>query len=117
MYKVLVVDDDEDILELMVSLLEEKYEVYTAENGKDALEKYFKLKPDIIITDLLMPVMDGIELIKNIQSIGNNTIICVSSGASATKIQEASDLNVKAILTKPLDPSVLLDRIEESLKS
>ena len=66
-YSMLIVEDNSDLLELMRKLFAEHYQVYTARNGKQALNTIHKRDLDIIITDVMMPVMDGIELTRKIK--------------------------------------------------
>jgi two-component system alkaline phosphatase synthesis response regulator PhoP len=68
-YKILVVDDEIDILEfIQYNLRKEGYEVHLAHNGQEAIDVSKKVKPDLILLDVMMPVMDGIEACKQIKS-------------------------------------------------
>jgi len=68
--KVLVVDDEKPLLEALSSrLAEEGYQIFKAENGKEALDLAIANKPDILLLDLIMPVMDGVAVLKNLREI------------------------------------------------
>ena len=69
MKKILIVDDEKDILEfLSYNLKKEGFSIYTASDGLEGLEKTKKIKPDLIIVDLMMPKMNGIEMCENIRN-------------------------------------------------
>ena len=66
--EILLVEDNQELLDYLASLFNNHYKIQTAINGKDALEKISQRLPDLIITDLMMPVMDGIEFCKKIRA-------------------------------------------------
>ena len=66
-YRVLVVEDDDDMRQYIVSLLSQQYIVYEASNGKEGLKEAVEQIPDLIVSDVMMPVMDGLELCKAIK--------------------------------------------------
>jgi len=108
------VDDDENILEVMDSILKRKLKsVYTAKNGKEALELIREIKPDIVITDINMPIMDGLEMIKAVRGFGNGftdiPIIAVTAYRDEEYFTELADI----YLYKPIKVKELLDTIEE----
>ena len=76
-YKILVVDDENDILEFIeYNLKKEGYEVFLAHNGQEAIEVGSKVKPDLVLLDVMMPVMDGIEACKLMkQGLGILTVL------------------------------------------
>lgn len=111
--KILVVDDDEDILELLsYNLSKENYEVQTAENGLRAVEVAKLFQPDIILMDIMMPLMDGIQagkLIKN--ELKNAHLIYLTARAEEYSEVAAFEVGADDYLTKPIKPRALLSRI------
>jgi DNA-binding response OmpR family regulator len=114
--KILVVDDDEGLRDLYKEVLaEEGYEVLTAKNGKDGLQKLEKEKPDLIVLDIVMPKMDGMEALGRI--IGKDKTIPVILHTSHPGYQEdfmswAAD----AYLLKSTDLTELKEKIRELLE-
>lgn len=112
-YRVLVVDDEERIVNfLRVKLKALGYEVLTAADGVEALEKVQAQEPDLIVLDLLMPRMDGFETIKELRSFSPVPVIILSAkGADADKIKGLG-LGADDYLQKPFNPDELVARIE-----
>ncbi len=115
--RVLIVEDD-PIARKIISLylIQGGHEVVEAENGLEALEKVGTTSVDLIITDLNMPYMDGIELIKYLKE--NPTyqkipVILISTEAGDREKQKAIDVGAEAYLTKPLTSDLLLRTIED----
>jgi two-component system, OmpR family, alkaline phosphatase synthesis response regulator PhoP len=113
--KVLVADDDKDIVEvLQYNLSKEGYEVVTAYDGEDAVKKAKKEKPDLILLDIMMPVMDGVEACRQIREINelkNAYIIFLT--ARSEEYSEVAAFNVGAndFISKPIKPRALMSRI------
>ncbi len=113
--KILVVDDDPDIIEILTyNLSNEGYNVKSAVNGVEALKKAKKFIPDIILLDVMMPEMDGIEACSNlreIQSLSKSMIIFLSArGEDFTQIA-AFDAGADDYINKPVKPKILLKKI------
>lgn len=121
MSKILVVDDVPSVCELVAVALEEAgYEVVTATSGREAIQHCKKSEFDLLITDLLMPEMDGFELMNSIHRISPNIqmIVMTAGGAisSETYLDLASHrLKACAALEKPLQLPVLLDETRKAL--
>jgi two-component system alkaline phosphatase synthesis response regulator PhoP len=118
--KILVVDDEPDIRELIeYSLKKEGYQVITAENGIEAIEQAKKHSPQLILLDIMMPVMDGIEACRNLRSLPefNDTFI-VFLTARNEEYSEVSGFNVGAddYIAKPIKPRILISRISALLR-
>ena len=118
--KILIVDDEPDIIEILkYNLNNEGYDVKTANNGKKAIEKAKKFIPDIILLDVMMPEMDGIEAcveIKKISTLSNTRIIFLSArGEDFTQIA-AFDAGADDYLTKPVKPKILIKKISSISK-
>jgi two-component system alkaline phosphatase synthesis response regulator PhoP len=119
-YKILVVDDEIDILEfIQYNLRKEGYEVHLAHNGQEAIDVSKKVKPDLILLDVMMPVMDGIEACKQIKSNSDlEKIFVVFLTARAEEYSEIAGFNAGAddYISKPIKPRVLLSRISAILR-
>jgi two-component system, OmpR family, alkaline phosphatase synthesis response regulator PhoP len=117
---ILLVDDDEDIIEfLKYNLSKNNYTVFTANNGQDAIEVALKEKPDIILLDIMMDGMDGIQVCEKIKEIGkiNDSLIMFLSARGEDYTQIAGfDAGADDFVTKPINPKVLIKRIDALLK-
>ncbi len=117
---ILLVDDDEDIIEfLKYNLSKNNYTVFTANNGQDAIEVALKEKPDIIVLDIMMDGMDGIQVCEKIKEIGkiNDSLIMFLSARGEDYTQIAGfDAGADDFVTKPINPKVLIKRIDALLK-
>ncbi len=106
MIKILIADDDSDVLAVMSKrIVREGYTVITASDGGEALEKIKKESPDVILLDLMMPQMDGFEVLKNIRK--NSTlkkwqpVIIISARGELENLQKGFSLEADHYLTKP----------------
>ena len=117
--KILVVDDKWENRSVIVNLLQPiGFEVAEADNGKEGLEKAFSLAPNLVITDLVMPVMHGFDLIKNLRSDDNfKDITIIASSASVFEIDQykSLDAGANAFLPKPVQIETLLELIGKHL--
>lgn len=118
--KILIVDDEKDIVDLVSYNLEkEGYKCYTAYDGEQALEKARDKKPDLILLDIMMPKMDGIEACRRIKEDPElNQIYIAFLTARSEEYSELAGFDVGAddYITKPIKPRVLLSRIKAILK-
>jgi two-component system, cell cycle response regulator DivK len=115
---ILVVDDTEFNRDLVVQLLEDDYDVIIAENGAEALEKTAAQRPDLILMDLGMPVMDGWEatrLLKANDDLRHIPIIAVTSHAMVGDEIEARKAGCDDYLPKPIDEDLLIEKIKKYL--
>lgn len=118
--KILIVDDEPDILELIeYNLTKENYQVFTASNGQEGVEQARKIFPDLIILDIMMPGMDGIEACRILRSMPEfkNTFM-VFLTARSEEYSEIAGFNVGAddYIAKPIKPRALVSRINAILK-
>lgn len=117
---VLIVDDEEDILEFLeYNLKKENFDVHTASSGKKAIEIAQKFKPDLIILDVMMPEMDGIETCKELRNIPGlqNTLIAFLTARNEDYSQIAGfDAGADDYISKPIKPRVLVSRIKALLR-
>ncbi|HEY8936751.1 MAG TPA: response regulator [Cyclobacteriaceae bacterium] len=120
MKKILLVDDTVDILENLTEFLTlEGYELITSLNGLDGLEKLNSNTPDLIITDLRMPGMDGftfIQKIKSQESTKEIPVLVFSANATPENQQKSIELGAIRFIKKPCTIETLLEIIETSLK-
>ena len=112
-FRILVVDDEERIINFLRSKLKASgYEVLTASNGLEGLEQAQAQEPDLIVLDLLMPKMDGLEMLKELRSFSAvPVIILTAKGADADRIK-GLQLGADDYLPKPFNPDELVARIE-----
>jgi two-component system alkaline phosphatase synthesis response regulator PhoP len=117
---VLIVDDEEDILEFLeYNLKKEDLNVHTASSGKKAIEIAQKFTPDLIILDVMMPEMDGIETCKELRNIPGlqNTLIAFLTARNEDYSQIAGfDAGADDYISKPIKPRVLVSRIKALLR-
>lgn len=120
MKKILIVDDEKDILEfLSYNLKKEGYSIYTASDGLEGLEKTKKIKPDLIIVDLMMPKMNGIEMCENIRNDKklSNVIILFLTARSEDYTQIAAlDSGADDFLKKPIKPKLLISKVKSIMR-
>ena len=114
--KILIVDDEVDILELLeYNLVKEGYQVLTATDGKAAIEVAKKENPDMILLDIMMPKLDGIETCRRIRSIpGLSNISVIFLTARSEEYSELAGFEAGAddYISKPIKPRILLSRIK-----
>ncbi len=119
-YKILLVDDEPDILEfLSYNLKKEGYNVFTANNGKEAVSVAKKENPHLIILDVMMPDMDGIETCREIRDIPGlkDVMIAFLTARSEDYSQIAGfDVGADDYINKPIKPRVLISRIKALLR-
>jgi len=118
--KVLLVDDDPVILKLLqVNFEMEGYTVVCANDGVEGLEKARSERPDIVLCDIMMPRMDGLEVTRELKGSDDTKdipIILLSAKAQASDVQAGKDMGADDYLTKPFDPLELLERVSELLE-
>jgi DNA-binding response OmpR family regulator len=108
---VLVVDDDARILKFIAASLKlSGYEVISAVNGEDALRLIASKKIDIIVLDMLMPLVSGFDVLKHLQAVSSIPVLAVSAHASAS--EKALNLGARDFLAKPFMPDELIKRIK-----
>jgi CheY-like chemotaxis protein len=113
--KILVVDDTEFNRDLVVQLLEDDYDMVIAENGEEALTMSDKERPDLILMDLGMPVMDGWEATRRLKSndvLKSIPVIAVTSHAMVGDEVEARKAGCDDYLPKPIDEDLLIKKIK-----
>lgn len=115
--EILIVEDDIDILEILsLYLKREQFNVYTATNGKEALEIINKQNIKIALIDIMMPIMNGYELIKEIRKINNIPIIIISAKNMEEDKIFGLEIGADAYITKPFSPAEVVATIKAILR-
>lgn len=121
--KILVVDDDPDLVQSVKMVLETRYDVITASEGEEGLKKARAEKPDLIILDVIMPVKDGFtaaEQLKKDPELSGIPVIMLTSyaerkGDTNIPVSKGMMLEAEDYIEKPVKPAELLERVEAQL--
>ena len=120
MHKVLVVDDEEPILELLKYNLEKNgYEVKTAQDGARAVDIAKKFVPDLVLLDIMMPKMDGVEtcrLLRDLPELQKMFVVFLTARSEEYSEVAAFDIGADDYITKPIKPRALMSRISALFK-
>ena len=122
-HRILLVDDEVDILEFVrYNLVREGYEVFTAENGAEALKVAAECRPHLILLDMMMPVMDGFEASRAIRALDRPDaatvpILAMTAQASDECAQSCHQVGMNGRLVKPLDAKKLAKSIREAVQN
>ncbi len=116
MAKILIIEDDREVRDLIQRLLERAgHDIITARDGVEGLEAFRSDSPDVVITDLLMPRMNGVDAIKEIRNINAAAKILAISGGGpclpATHLKHALGAGATETLAKPFKPNELLNAV------
>ncbi len=113
--KILLVDDAAFMRMRCAKLLTENgYEVDEAENGQEAIHKYQSYKPDLVLMDITMPVMDGITATREIKALDANAkVVMVSALGQQTMVIEAIKAGAKDFVVKPFEPDKILSTVKK----
>ncbi|MBP9491011.1 MAG: response regulator transcription factor [Aliarcobacter sp.] len=113
--KILIVEDEKRLAQLLKdSISSSFFSVVIASNGEDGLKKFKSFKPDIIITDIMMPFCDGLEMTLQIKELDESIpIIVLSAHSDKEKLLKAIDLGINKYFIKPFDPEELLEHINK----
>lgn len=117
---ILVVDDDMDVREMLCRMLEQDgYEVTPAEGGREALERLDSLAPDLVITDVVMPEVDGFEVLLKLRLLAPGAGALVMSGGGRANpeiyLETARRLGASAVLRKPFTRAEMLEAVHRVL--
>ena len=117
--KLLIVDDELEICDFLKSFFEERnYDVMTATSGEEALAALDSFKPQVVLLDIKMPVMNGVQVLQNIKSKSPKTkVIMVTALETRDKIEECLRLGADNYITKPLSLEYLENDVREKIES
>jgi two-component system alkaline phosphatase synthesis response regulator PhoP len=117
MTKILVIDDEPSIINLVSAYLKpEGYEVYTATDGNAGLKAARTFKPDLIILDLMLPGMDGIELLSRLRRESDVYVIMLTARTDETDKIVGLSVGADDYVTKPFSPRELVARVKAALR-
>ena len=115
--KVLVVDDDKNISEIIgIYLMNAGYEVKKSYNGKDALDVYDNIKPDLVLLDIMLPGIDGVEVLKNIRKNNSTPVIMLTAKGDTFDKVLTLELGADDYIVKPFEPKELLARVKAVMR-
>ncbi|SRR5713101_6961453 len=122
MQKILVIDDDPVVRHTVTRILQKNgYEVRLAEDGIEGLRAFRNQRPDLVITDIIMPVKEGLDTIRLLLTwCPDAKIIAISGGSRVGNVdflKKAAELGASAIIAKPFEPSELLNAVSRCLAS
>ncbi len=120
MKKILLVDDNHDTLDLLEVYLYKEYDIYTALNGFEGLKIAAEQLPDLIVTDIMMPVMDGIQFFNHLRrdrATAGIPVIAVTSFVKKVNTKSLENIGFNDVLTKPLEREQILDAVHKILES
>ncbi|OHB54754.1 MAG: hypothetical protein A2Y07_05900 [Planctomycetes bacterium GWF2_50_10] len=119
--KILVIDDEPNIVQTLQDRLEmNDYTVITAANGKEGLDKAIEQRPDIILLDVIMPVMDGHEMLEHLRKFEEGrdiAVIMLTARSQSQDIARATACGIEDYIVKPFDLSELLEKIETIIEN
>lgn len=117
--KVLIVDDNADMRTYLKSILQQRYRIITAGNGMEGLHKINEENPSLVISDVMMPIIDGIQMVKELKqnpATANLPIILLSARAGEEAKVEGFDIGADDYLVKPFSAKELLARVESHIR-
>lgn len=118
MQKILIVEDNELNLDLLVQLLEDDYELATANNGADGIEIAEQERPDLILMDMSLPVIDGWEATRRIKArngLKHIPVIALTAHAMSGDEEKAKAAGCDGYLAKPLNEDLLFEKLDQFL--
>jgi two-component system response regulator VicR len=117
MKRILICEDEKDAQESLKNILVKKdYEVYEASDGKEAIDKTKEIKPDLILLDIRMPKIDGLEVAEEIRKFDTDAKIIFITGFQSSQIrQEASKYDISDYIVKPTSGEDIVAAVEKTL--
>jgi DNA-binding response OmpR family regulator len=111
--KVLVVDDHTIITQLLIiNLSRADYNVFSACNGQEELETIKKTEPDIILLDIMMPIMNGLEMLEELRKTSDTPVIMMSAFGDGEEINKAREMGIECFLNKPFEMESLVNTLD-----
>lgn len=113
MKKVLIADDDAVTMKKLTDGLEQTdYTVLSARSGKECLEVIDAQSPDVILLDVVMPEMDGLEVLEELRKSSDVPVVIMSAFGNGDKVEQARKLGIECFLNKPFDTQVLVELLD-----
>ena len=117
-YSVLIIDDETHLLKSLAKLLEDEFHIHTAPSGKEGLVILSRHPVSMVLLDLNMPLMNGVEVLEEIRKKGDNVkVVIMTGGRDYEMTRRCADLSVHGFIEKPFDPDELRKRINNILKT
>lgn len=117
MYKILIVDDEENIRALLKGILSDVAEVYEAENAKKGLAMFQEHKPDLILLDIMLPDISGVELLQEIREKNSDVkIIMITAYETIKSVIEIMNIKISGYITKPFIVKDVRERVKKLLE-
>lgn len=114
---VMLVEDDELFRDAIKDFVSTEYEVIEAESAEVALELFQQNLPDLVLLDITLPGMDGLELLKKIKATWSDLpVIMVTAMDAVPRVVESIKLDAFDYLTKPINPEMLMEKIDQALR-
>ena len=116
--KILVVDDTKTNIEVLEGILSKDYDIFVALNGRKAIELVQKIKPDLVLLDVMMPEMDGYETLRQIKKMPESEdlpVIFLTAKSDSSSEEEGLSLGAVDYITKPFSPKLVLLRVQNQL--
>lgn len=113
---ILIVEDEKEIAEFIAEIFSGEYIYSIAENGKEGLAMVETLNPDVVITDMMMPVMNGLEMVKEIRKNGKTStipILMLTAKDDRETELESMKLHIDGFISKPFDPEILVAKVKQ----
>lgn len=117
---ILIVEDNPEIADFIATVISKNYRCEICYNGKQGLKKTLELQPDLVVSDIMMPIMDGLEMAKQIRRnvpVSDTPIILLTAKDDRSTELESINLKVDGFIAKPFDPEILVSRIAQILES
>ncbi|MBO8183284.1 MAG: response regulator [Archaeoglobus sp.] len=115
--KVLIVDDDDILRRIYKAMLSGEFEVIEAKNGKEGVEAYLANFPDVVLMDVVMPIMDGIEATKEILKINPDAIVIGVTAYAPEKGTKMLEAGAKDVIPKPIKREEFIEKIRKIMRS
>ena len=118
--KILIIDDNDDTLDLMEVFLYKEYEVITAHNGFDGINSAQEESPDCIITDIMMPVMNGIKFFNNLKKndkIAHIPVIAITSFIKKMNTKSLMNIGFSDVISKPLKLNTVINKVQKVMET
>lgn len=116
---ILFVEDEKSTADALEKAISDEFKNFImAKNGSEGLKKFQKYKPDIVITDIMMPIVDGLEMSKDIKKISRDTpIVVLSAFSEKERLLKAINIGIDKYLMKPIDIDELIDTLKDILRN